>query len=439
MNRLSAAVLTLTVSIGCGGSPVQPSAPPPPAPGPAESPIVRLAVSVDDAGARDAIAGVSEIVVDATGSTGAGALTFAVDFGDGASTTGATARHVYAQPGTFTVTVQARDAQGRSASGSREVRVQALIGNWFHAGYNSSVHRVEVRRLEILEHDGVSVRGLYKRTGQPDRSFTGTLTPPRSVRIVADLTTLEGRIPSRLGEESEPWPLHVRGGGFDGEPLEFRAIVAEPTGPPPDADLRVSIDSFGSPVAIVSLSPIAFDGSKSRGSGLSYFIDFGDDEFVSAATATHTIAESGEYTARLTVVDRFGRADTEKSAPYYVFSLATGMDRGWSSSDGSGSALVDFDFERRPGVSLTGTFAYWSGNSEWNRTRCTAVLSGERDIHIVVASLGIEFRGYIDMSGSVYTPRDSVGASSVVPPMLLTQIGGANNGRSFTFTHHPGH
>jgi hypothetical protein len=427
--RLATASLLGALTLACGDAPTAPAPPtntPPATPATGAAPAVRLAVTVDNTGAADAIAAVSEVSVDTSASTGTGPLTFSVDFGDGSTGSGATARHVYRAAGTFSITAEARDSQGRTASASQQVVVKTVIGNWFHAGFNPSVHRVEVRRLAITDQDGQTVRGVYRREGALDRSFSGTLTAPRTIRIVADDTTLEGTIPGRLNEESERWPLAVRGGGYQGDRLEFRAIVGEPTGPPPDADLRIRIDSFGSPVAIVSLSPIEFDGSRSQGSGLSYHLAFGDDQAAAESRAIHAADTVGELTARLTVVDRFGRSDSE-SAKYVVFSPGYCCGDGWVFNDLTRSFLRFDFFRRHAGVSYEGNVAYRvDANSQGGS--CSAVLSGERDIRIVVPSLGLEFRGYIDMSAGI-------GRSS----MILTQFGGADNGRTWTLRYDEGY
>jgi hypothetical protein len=312
MNRLIV-VLAIVVCAACSDSPVEPSNPPaPPPPGPVEGLAVRLSVKADETGARDAVTGLSQVMVDASESTGPGPLTYAIDFGDGSTATGATGRHVCATPGTFTIKVEATDSQGRRASTSQQIVVKALTGTWFHAGYTTSVHRVEIRRLEFLAQEGASVRGIYKLSGAPDRPFTATLTPPRNVQFVADTTTVEGVIPGRLNEEGELWTVQVRGGSISGR-LDFRPVVGEPDAPPPDADLSVRIDSFGSPMALTGLSPIEFDGSKSRGSGLSYILEFGDDQASTQPRAVHPV-DVGEtksrQTARMTVVYRFRRAHT---------------------------------------------------------------------------------------------------------------------------------
>ena len=433
--QVAIAVVALTAALcaACGGSPAGPSktAPPPPVT-PTDAPVARVSVTADSSGARDAVAGLSEVVVDAAGSTGSGALTFTIDFGDGTRATSASARHVYGSPGTFAVSVEVRDTQGRAGSVSQQVSVKALTGSWFHAGYNANVHRVEVRRLDVTSHEGSTVRGIYKVSNAPDRAFTGTLKAPRSITIVADTTTLEGSVPARLGDDGDPWMLEARGGTLSGS-LSFRAIVGAPTGPEPDADLRLRIDSLGSNSALVDLSPMVFDGSQSRGTALSYFLEFGDDQIASEARAVHPPTRLGILTARMTVVDRFGRADVESSS-YFVFGLNAASLDSWFSSNG-GSEFLSFRFESRRGTTYEGIAGVGSSSSGAQHAPCVAVLSGERDVLVRVPSLDLEFRGVIDMSGVVFMPS---GGLFIQPRLVLTQSGGPSNGRTWTLRYDDG-
>ena len=422
----SAVALMAALSLACGDSPVQPSNPPPTPPTtPTDNLVVRFTVTADASGARDAVAGLSEVLVDASTSTGAGALTFAIDFGDGFRATTASARHTYTAPGTFTIAVDVRDAQGRTASSTQAVSIKALGGSWFHAFYNANVHRVEIRRLEITSHEGQTVRGVYKLSNAPDRAFVGRLNPPRSISITADSTTFDGTIPGRLDEETERWTLQARGANLNGDRLEFRPIVGAPAGPPPDADLRVRFDNLGSLQPIVALSPIQFDGSGSRGTGLSYVLEFGDEQAAAEARAVHAVSRPGLLTARLTVVDRFGRFDTE-SIPYGVFALNQ-LSSMWYYPDGN-AEFVRFRFTTRDGINYQGFAWYGLSGQQFDSVPFSATLSGERDIRIVVPALGLEFRGYLDMTK----------LKSNDPPMTLTQFGGAHNGKVRTLFYDDG-
>ena len=135
VRRLLALVL-LVMASACDGSSTPPAPTPPPAVDspPANSPagpVVRLALAVDALGSRDAIVALSQVTVDASASTGSGNVTYAVDFGDGTTTTDPVARHIYEAPGTFTITCLVRDASGRTATASRQVVVKTLTGRWF--------------------------------------------------------------------------------------------------------------------------------------------------------------------------------------------------------------------------------------------------------------------------------------------------------------------
>src|SRR5262245_45069337 len=134
MARVLGAVLALALCLGCGSkSPTQPTTPPSTPPGPSSSadPVARVPVKVDDGTARDAIASLSDVTVDASASTGSGVMTFSIDFGDGTSAAGATARHTYTAVGTFTIVCTVTDAQGRRATDSGQVTVKAMTGRWF--------------------------------------------------------------------------------------------------------------------------------------------------------------------------------------------------------------------------------------------------------------------------------------------------------------------
>ncbi len=428
------AVVVLLATAACDGSPPAPTPPPAvtPQPDTAAAPVARIAVAVDDLGSRDAIVLLSEVAVDAKASTGSGDLTYAIDFGDGTTTTDAVARHVYEAPGTFTITCLVRDPAGRTATASREIVVTTLTGRWFHAGYVPHARRFELRSLTITDQEGLGVRGFYGLTSTPDRPFTGRLESPRTVHIVIDDQTvqLDGVVPGSLNEDSLPWTLLMRGGAVDGERLAFRPVLGEPSGPPPDAVFRIRFDSFGAALPILGLSPIQFDGSTSRGDALSYVIEFGDGEVSTQPTATHRIDTnfgcllSGLVTARMTVVDRFGRTDAEIKS-FQPFEVGGCGADGWVFAEGNNNTNFSFrrfEFRGRQGLNLTGSLIWRDpGSTDGTTTPFTARLSGERDIRIVLQGAGIEFRGHIELRSYCCDFR-----------MILTQTGGPDHGRVWT-------
>ena len=421
MRSLPALVLVLA-TVGCEGSPSRPSTTTPP-PSNTDAPVARIEVAIDELGSRDAIVALSQVAVDARASTGSGPLTYATDFGDGTTANDAVSRHVYDRPGTFTITTNVRDSAGRTASASRQVVVKTLTGRWFHAGYIQRAHQFELRSLTITSQEGLVVRGSFRGQDQIERPFTGRLTSPRSVQIALDDQSgqLEGVAPGSLNEDGQLWTFQMRGGSVDGERLGFRPVLAEPTGPPPDAVLKIRFDSFGAERPIQALSPIQFDGSASRGDGLSYLIEFGDGEFSTEPTVTHPIDRTGQIWTRLTVVDRFGRTDAEVTR-YFVTSLIDPLHGSWLSYV-PGEGMMELKFTARHGLNLTGHLAHggFPNNSVPIQSPFTATLSGERDIHIVVDGLGIQFRGHIELT------------LELGGEMILVQTGGADHGRTRTF------
>jgi len=244
---------------------------------------------------------------------------------------------------------------------------------------------------------------------------------------------LDGVVPGSLNEDL-PWTLQMHGGAVDGERLAFRPILGEPVGPPPDAVLRIRFDSFGAVQPIQGLSPIQFDGSTSRGDGLSYVIEFGDGEVSTEPTVTHRIdttttspegfLTSDSVTARMTVVDRFGRTDSE-SERFSLFEIADNRpgSSGWFFV--SSTEFRRFEFKTRRNLNLTGNLQqeFFSAGTPF-----IARLSGERDIHIVLQGSAIEFRGHIELSG--YS-QDGY-------RMILTQTGGPDHGRVWRFFYDDG-
>jgi PKD repeat protein len=425
--RWPAIVLLLAVFLpACGSShPTSPSTPPSSTTPPSTSagPSLKIDVKADAAGSRDAIASLSEVLVDAGGSTGTG-LTYAIDFGDGVVAATATARHVYAAAGSYTITGTVTDAQGRKASDTRPITVKAAIGNWFQAGYVAKTARVEIRRLSIVEQTGTTVRGSYRVTGDVDRAVMGTLVPPRDIRIVAGAgVLLEGTLPGRVNDEGEDWPLVVHGDSADGQRLAFRAIAGDPSAPPPDADLKVSYD--GNPWApIAGLTAVHIDGAASRGTGLQYFSEFGDGFVAAESRATRVVdvdtRNGNRLTARLTVVDRFGRSDAEQ-VEYSVFDLgASGPVSGdyWLTTSDSGGLRVFFT--SRSGRTYGG-WVFLVGTS--TEATVSATVSGQGDMQIAAPALGIEYRGRVVMGASYGDTR-----------MILVQSGGADNGRTWTLS-----
>ena len=410
----------LLASAGCDRS-SPPSTAPTPAPSPGAGPDASFKLTVDALGSQDALAGVSEVTVDAGASTGS-ALRYRVDFGDGTMATEPIARHVYDKAGAYRIAVTVTDATDRIATASRELTVASPLGAWLYSAYIARARAVEVRTLTLTSQEGATVRGVLVRPGTSDSPITGRLTSDRRISLTIDRLgeTLEGVVPSVLAPNVATWTLAARGGPVDGETLVFTARPGEPTGPGPDATLRMRFFSFGAPFGVKEISPILFDASTSRGDGLTYFIEFGDREIAQSVTAVHPIAEPGEYTARLTAVDRFGRANSE-TVTFEVRSLVTkGYYVQW---EGSGGILL---IHTQRGTAITGDIFRYGGNP-------TIPFSGNVNAD---GSVRLELAGSEGtLVGSLNLPWTDYYSNR----LELTYVGGPRNGQTVTLHFRQGY
>ena len=420
--RWTCVAFGLTIALAACGKSKPPTSPTSTTPGSTGGPTITIDVKADAAGSRDAVASLSEVIVDVSASTGAG-LTYAIDFGDGVIATTATARHVYAAASTYTITGTVIDSQNRKATVTKPIAVREATGSWFQAGYVDRTKRVEVRRLSIDAQTGTTVRGTYRVTGNADRIVTGTLIPPRDIRMTAsDGVSLIGTLPGRLNDDAVLWTLIAGGDSADGQRLDFHTVPGEPGGAPPEAAMSVRIgnDEWA---ALIAATPVRIDGTASRGTDLSYFIEFGDGFVAATSDATHVpvlTLSSYEFPtlpARLTVVDRFGRS-ASKSSVIPLFKLGTGGGGdSWVSTTNNDRLSVNFGGQSGPNyeasIFVGSTFPGDGGTGP-------ATLAPGGAIVIRVPS-GLEWRGTVVMGASWDEAR-----------MTLTQRGGKHDGQTWT-------
>jgi PKD repeat protein len=360
--------------------------------------------------------------VDARASTGSG-LRYLVEFGDGTTTTDEVAQHVYDAAGAYRVTLTVTDASGRTATRSRPLVVASPVGVWLYSGYLARAHAVEVRTLTLTAQDGLTVRGLLKTARERETVVTGTLTPDRRIRLAVDhpSETLEGVVPSVLSGDRAVWTLTSRGGPADGETLTYIPRIGEPSGPPPDAVLKMRFFSFSAPFAIKEISPILFDGSTSRGEGLTYFIEFGDRQVATTATAVHSIDEVGNYTARLTTVDRFGRSNVETAA-YEVRTLVTNCD--YCQWQGMGTYYLTIGSQS--GTAITGLFHDYNVSPP---VAFTGTVDADGDVRLRLANSNVTLVGTMTLAWRDYESNR----------LVLTYVGGPRNGQTLSFYYRNGY
>ena len=124
---------------------------------------------------------------DASASTGAGPLTYTIEFGDGSSESRMIARHALPMRAGGGYSLQAKltvtDALGRSASVTREYFAAALeqpSGTfWYHLDG-------KVKTSLVFDLNGTELSGWYKYGVAPAQRFTGSLTGERTFSLRTD-------------------------------------------------------------------------------------------------------------------------------------------------------------------------------------------------------------------------------------------------------------
>ena len=221
-----------------------------------------------------------DLTVDGSGSSDAeaGSLSYAWDFGDGNSATGATAEHSYTSEGNYQVELVVTDEHGATDSTTQEVSVQ-LANVAPEALFDSTIDELTVQfdasasndpDGEILEYawdfgDGQTGTG-------PTPEHTYATTDAYGVTLV--VTDNDGATHSLTSV------VQV-----------FAAEVLDPT-----AAFTSTTDGLVLSVDATSSSP-----PEAGGPITGYAWDFGDSASADTVTATHTYAQPGTYEVSLTV------------------------------------------------------------------------------------------------------------------------------------------
>lgn len=412
---------TMLLAAGCGApSPTRPESITPP---PNAGPSAAIALTVDSLGSAEAVTGVSEVTVDASRSSGT-SLRYRIEFGDGGTASEGVSRHVYQAAGTYTVSVTIVDDTGRAATLTRELVVASPLGAWVFLGMLERSRTVQARTLTLTDQDGSSVRGTLASAGRGESRVTALLTRERQIRITVqgEPEIFEGTLPSQLTGDGATLRLTARGGAADGEEFSFTRRAGEPSGPPPDAVLKMRFYSFGAPFGIRQISPIEFDASVSRGDGLVHFIEFGDGESAAAAKAVHPIEKEGRYTARLTVVDRLGRADIETLSFEVQTLLAPGHYNEWENFSGSGGEPAVLTVELQNGTSIAGTLSYLRSGLGALRYPYTGIVEPDGNVRLILTESNVVLTGTLAL-GLTYSENT----------LKLTYLNGARTGQTLIF------
>jgi PKD repeat protein len=217
------------------------------------------------------------------------ALSYAWNFGDGATGTGVQPTHTYAKAGTFTVQLTLTDSAGLSATASTTATIATLVNPTASAG------------------------GPYTGTTGQAVSFDGSgSTDPNGSTLTYAWSFGDGS----TGTGAKPTHTYSTAGTYtttltvtDTYNLTGSATatvtVSNPVQPP--------VANAGGPYTGTAGVAVSFNGSASsdpQSQTLTYAWDFGDGTTGSGARPTHTYANAGTYAVKLTVTNTSNLSNT---------------------------------------------------------------------------------------------------------------------------------
>src|SRR6185503_17808334 len=226
------------------------------------------------------------------------ALSYAWSFGDGASATGATASHKYADNGTYTATLTVTDSHGAQTAANVQVAVANVTPS--------------VGPINGIPNDPIPVGALVTLSA----SFADPRADANWQYLVnwGDGTTISSGFISSSGVPISSSHTYAAMGTF-----VVTVSVTDKDGARGTRTVNVTtlnrapVANAGGPYSGVEGSSVAFDGSASSdsdGDALSYAWDFGDGASATGAKASHTYVDNGTYTAKLKVTDSRGAQTT---------------------------------------------------------------------------------------------------------------------------------
>jgi probable HAF family extracellular repeat protein len=261
--------------------------------------------------------------LDATASTDAlnRPLTYAWDFGDGNTGSGASPMHTYTSNGTYTVMLTVHNGTGRSIPATTQVTITNTAPvakvSGPATGFRSSVLTWDGSGSSDTNGDTLSYRWDFG-----DGSTLTTSTPTATH--------------SYATEGSYRVTLTVNDGETSSSPVSVDVTIQNR---PPIAKIDYS------PQELLKRKPISFSGTGSTDpdgdAAVNHRWDFGDGTTAVGPTVSHTYAEAGSYTVTLLVSD--GKLDSASATTVVTVLNQTPIANAGGPYSGVKNAAIRFD------------------------------------------------------------------------------------------------
>jgi PKD repeat protein len=208
-----------------------------------------------------------------------GTLSYAWNYGDGTTGTGATPSHTYAAAGTFTVTLTVTDPGALTNAVSHTVTVTAPVNQPPTAAFTSSSSNLTATLDASTSSDPEG--GTLSYAWNYGDGTTGTGATPSHTYAAAGTYTVT---------------LTVTDPGALTNAVSHAVTVSAPVNQPPTA-------AFTSSTTNLTAALNAAGSSDPEGGTLSYAWNYGDSTTGTGVAPSHTYAAAGTYTVTLTVTD----------------------------------------------------------------------------------------------------------------------------------------
>ena len=216
-----------------------------------------------------------------------GITSYRWDFGDGNSGNGTTANHTYSQAGTFTARLTVTADDGQQSTAQRNITIEDTTpppSAEYSVSPSSNITVGDQVSFSANQTNGIT----NYRWDFGDGSFGSGATANHTYNQAGSFTT-RLTVTATDGQQS----------------TEQRRITVEDTAPPPSA-VYSATPSNGTVGTTVS-----FTASQTNDI-TNYRWDFGDGNYGSGATTTHTYDQAGTFTSSLTVTATDGQQSTEQ-------------------------------------------------------------------------------------------------------------------------------
>lgn len=251
-------------------------------------------------------------------------LTYAWDFGDGTTGTGATPSHVYTTVDTFTVTLTVTDSRGLAGAPAKTTAAvkpapnQPPVADAGGPYAGDQGYAVTLDGSDSYDPDGNLPLSYAWQFGD---GKTGTGVMPKHTYATAGTYTVTLTVKDSKGLASAP-------------ATSTATIVVD----------QIPVANPGGPYTGTEGAPVAFDGTASTDPDgnlpLTYAWKFGDAVNGSGATPTHAYRTAGTFTVSLVVTDALGAHSTSVSTTATIANVAPVVNAGPDATATAGKAFT---------------------------------------------------------------------------------------------------